>query len=305
MEEYNNPVELDVIIIGAGMAGLTAATYTARGGLSCMVFENALPGGQINQAAIVENYPSIKSISGAELASNITEQALGAGAKLEEFEPIERVDLSKKMVLTKRQAHKAKAIIIATGSSPKPLAIENEAELKGKGVHYCAFCDGAFYKGKTISVIGGGNSALEGAIYLSSLCYKVIMVIRRDIMRGEAAMIERARAKNNIEFLFGRELSSVSKNDNILKLSFQSGETLDCDGIFSFIGEIPNTSLFSEILLTPSGHIITDEHMKTSIDGVFAVGDVREKTVRQLTTAAADGTIAAVEAAKYINSMER
>lgn len=301
-------IEKELIIIGGGPAGLTAATYGARAKLDLLLLENQILGGQVRNSYTIENYPGFKKISGVELADMMQEQAEGVGATIDEFDEIESVDFSTnpKIVETGDYIYKTKTVIIATGASPKNLPIPSEEKFKGKGIHYCAVCDGAMYQDKIIMVVGGGNSALEEAVFLTKFAKKVIMVRRFDYFRGERANVDEVMNNPKIEVMFNYDLVDVDGSDFVEKAKIKNTltneiEEIQIDAVFGFIGTEPKTELFKDYINTNnSGYITTGEDMKTNVEGVYAAGDVREKHFRQITTAVADGTIAVLEAEKYI-----
>ena len=291
----------DVIIIGAGPAGLTAGIYSKRANLKTLILEKESIGGQISSSPLVENYPGLKSVTGAELSNNFFEQALSLGVDLEIEEVIKIEDGKIKKVITDSNTYETKAIIIATGAKHKKLGLENEEELIGNGVHFCAACDGAFYKDKIVAVVGGGNSAVQNAIYLSSLCKKVYLIYIKEELECEKVLLETINKKNNIELysnstitkFIGNPLEKIIINDNMEK---------EVDGAFISIGLDANTEIINNILETNKyKYIITDE-CKTTKKGIFVAGDCREKNVRQVTTAVNDGTIAATLAIKYLET---
>lgn len=300
--------DLDLLIIGGGPAGLTAAIYAARAKIDMMLLENQLLGGQVRNSYTIENYPGFKVVSGTELADILTEQAKELGAKIESFSKILRVDLSdnEKLIETKKAVYKPKAVIISTGATPKKLPIPNEEKYSSRGVHYCAVCDGAMYEGNVVGVVGGGNSALEEALFLTKFASKVIMIRRYDYFKGEKAMIDEVMNNPKIEVMFNWDLVNVEGEDFVNKALIKNTKTgeekeIELSAVFGYIGTEPKTDLFKDyIRLTPQGYIPTDESMQTNIKGVYAAGDVREKQFRQITTATADGTIAALNAEKYI-----
>lgn len=298
----------DIIIIGAGCAGLTAAVYACRAGKSVLVLEKETFGGQIAFAAEVENFPSIKRISGAAFANNLFEQATDAGAEIGLEDVLRVIDKGDtKTVVTEDGEHECKAVIIATGVTRGRLGVPREEELTGAGVSYCAVCDGAFFKGKSVAVAGGGNTALQDAAYLSELCEKVYLIHRRDSFRAEKRLVDAAAQKPNVEFILnsvvsglvgGDALTGVLVTDNASKNSV----TLPADGLFVAVGHVPNNGAFADLVeLDGAGFIVAGENCKTSADGVFAAGDCRQKEVRQLTTAAADGAVAALQASGVRN----
>ena len=300
--------EIDLIIIGAGPAGLTAAIYAARAGLETLVLEKDVIGGQVRLSYTIENYPGFNSITGNELADKIEQQAVEAGVNIDEFDAIEKVSLEdeEKIVETGDYIYKPKAIIIATGAKPKALPIPNEKKYLGKGIHYCAVCDGASYKDEVIAVVGGGNAALEEGLFLAKLAKKVIIIRRYDYFKAEAKTFEEVEKTSNIEIMYNWDLVDVS-GDNFMEVAIikntQTGETreLPLKAVFGYIGTEPKTDLFKEYVhLTEGGYIKANESMETNIKGVYVAGDVREKEFRQITTAVADGTIAALKAEQYI-----
>lgn len=300
-------INKDLIIIGGGPAGLTAAIYGSRAKLDLLLLENQILGGQVRNSNTIENYPGFKKVNGTELADIMQQQAEELGATIDEFDNIEKVDFSgiDKIIETGSYVYKAKAVIIASGATPKKLPVPNEEKFSGKGVHYCAVCDGAMYDDKIIAVVGGGNSALEEALFLTKFAKKVIMIRRHDYFNGEKSTIEEVMNHPKIEVLFSEDLVNVEGNNFVEKAIIRNTKNnteieIDIDAIFGYIGTEPKTELFKDYLTFENGYIITDENMNTNIKGVYAAGDVRKKLYRQITTAVADGTIAALEAEKYI-----
>ncbi len=300
----------DVIIIGAGTAGLSAAIYAVRAGKSALVLEAKAYGGQIINTPEVENYPGIKNISGFEFATGLFEQAKDAGAVIKTQGVLEvKKEADIFTVTTKRNVYESKALIIATGATNRPLGLEREKEMIGKGISYCATCDGAFFKGKDVAVIGGGNTALEDAGFLSNYCRKVYIVHRRDAFRGEPATLERLKAKENVELVLDSVSVELTGEDRVSGLEVKNVKTgelrkLDVDGIFVAIGQIPSNALFKDfVALDAAGYVVAGENCRTDVKGVFAAGDCRTKKIRQLTTAASDGAIAALEACEYIDTL--
>lgn len=301
-------IDLDLLIIGGGPAGLTAAIYAARAKMNMLLFENQLLGGQVRNSNSIENYPGFKTVSGGELADIITEQARSLGAKIEEFDEILSVNLSnnEKLVETKKLKYKPKAIIISTGATPKKLTIPNEEKFSGRGIHYCAICDGAMYGGSVVGVVGGGNSALEEALFLTKFASKVIMIRRYDYFKGEKAMIDEVLSNPKIDVMYNWDLVNVDGDSFVNKAAIRNTQTgeekvIELSAVFGYTGTEPKTELFKEYLkLNPQGYIITDDNMETNIKGIYGAGDVREKRFRQITTAVSDGTIAALSAEKYI-----
>lgn len=286
----------DVIIIGAGPAGLSAGIYAARGGLKVAILENRSVGGQAQTAHEIQNYPGVKAIGGFDLCYAMMEQCTSFGVDFV-FDNIRSCDLqNKKITLSGGDELNAKFIIIATGASPRKLGVENENRFLGKGVSYCATCDGAFFKGKTVAVIGGGNTAVEDALYLEKLASKVYLVHRRDALRADKILCDRLE-KSNVQAIWNSVVQNLDGKDNLSQMTLKNvkNDTLTAvsvDGVFVAIGQLPESNLFDDIQKTSEGYIVTDENMRTNIDGVFAVGDVREKALRQVVTACADGALA-------------
>ena len=292
----------DIIIVGGGCAGLTAAVYALRAGKKVLVLECESIGGQISYSPKVENFPSIKSISGMEFSSNLFDQVSDLGADFE-FERVTEIkDGETKTVITDYNTYECKSIILATGVKHRKLGLECEEEFAGKGVSYCAVCDGAFYKGKTVAVNGGGNSALQSAELLSGICEKVYLIHRRSEFRGELSHVKRLESIDNIEFVLNSTVSNISGSDNvevveITDVNTNEKKTLNIDGLFVTIGQIPDNKAFENLVkLDENGYIIAGEDCKTSAKNIYAAGDCRTKQVRQLTTAAADGAVAALAA---------
>lgn len=302
----------ELIIIGGGPAGLTAAIYATRAKLDSILIEDNLLGGQVRTTYLVENYPGYKEISGPDLADKIQEQAEALGANIDEFDMIENVDFSGdlKIVETSNYIYKTNTVIIATGATPKKLPMENEGLFSGKGIHYCAVCDGAMYEGKIIAVVGGGNSALEEALFLTKFAEKVLLIRRYDYFKGEKSTLEDVMNHPKIEVMFNEDLINVEGTQFVEKgivKNTLTGEIKEIamDAVFGYIGTEPKTDYFKDYIELSHGYIKTDELMRTNVAGVYAAGDVREKVYRQITTAVADGTIAALEAEKYIVEKKR
>lgn len=299
--------EKELIIIGGGPAGLTAAIYGARAKLNMLLLEDQILGGQVRNSYTIENYPGFKTVTGSELADLMQQQAEELGAQIDEFDMIEKVDFSgdKKIIETSSYIYETDAVIIATGATPRKLPIPNEEKFSGKGIHYCAVCDGAMYEGKVIAVVGGGNSALEEALFLTRFAKKVYMIRRYDYFKGEKSTIDEVMNNPKIEVLFNEDLVDVEGKDFVEKAIIKntkdnSEKELELDAIFGYIGTEPKTELFKEYINLSHGYIPTDDNMRTNIEGVYAAGDVREKEFRQITTAVSDGTIAALQAEKYV-----
>ena len=290
----------DVVIIGAGPAGLTAALYASRAGAQVIIVESGAPGGKLNLTAEIENYTGIKKIMGPQLAYDMYEHGLSFGATFEMAEVTGvTVEGDKKIVHLGDDTIEAKAVIIATGTKERKMNIPGEAEMTGRGVSYCAVCDGPFYRGKEVAVIGGGNSAIEEATYLSTIVDKVHVVMRRDVFRADKIISDKALAADNIVFHYKKKPAEVLYEDNkVVGLKVTDSDTnepsvIPVSGIFPFVGADPITGFVKDLgILDEHGYVLTDENMETSVKGIYAVGDVRQKHLRQVITAAGDGAIA-------------
>ena len=308
MESKNGMEEVfDIVIVGAGTAGLSAAIYGMRAGKSVLVFEAELYGGQIINTPEVENYPGIKHVSGYEFATTLYEQAVELGAIVKFEKVLEIADgIEYKMVHTDQAKYKTKSIILATGAKNRPLGLSKEKELIGKGISYCATCDGAFFRGRDVAVNGGGNTALEDALFLSSYCNKVYIVHRRDAFRGEEKLLKKLQEKQNIEFVLNAQITELIGEEQleqivVLDKITKQERQIAISGLFIAIGQMPENAIFSNLVtLSEGGYIVAMEDCKTNVEGVFAAGDTRTKAIRQLTTAAADGAVAALAACEYI-----
>lgn len=296
----------DIIIIGGGPAGLTAATYARRAGKSVLVIEKHAFGGQITWSPKVENFPSVLSISGTELGDRLLEQAMEHGAEVE-LDEVTGVSLDGdiKRVHTESGAEfECRALIIATGARPRMLGIEREDELVGSGVCYCAVCDGAFYKGHPVAVNGGGNSALQDALLLSEKCSRVYLIHRRSAFRGEAKLVEALRERENVEFVLNASIVGLTGGGELEGVVVEQDgarREIPVDGLFVAIGHAPDNGVFAPLMdLTESGYADSGEDCTTRTPGVFVAGDCRRKSVRQLTTAMADGSAAALAACGYL-----
>ena len=299
----------DIIIIGGGPAGLTAAVYARRAGKSALVIEKNAFGGQISWSPRVENYPGFISIGGVELGDRLLEQAMeqGAEAELEEVVAI-RSEAGRMSVAVESGAkYQAGAVIIATGAKPRMLGLPREEEFIGNGVCFCAVCDGAFYKGLPVAVNGGGNSALQDALLLSEKCSRVYLIHRRDSFRGEAKLVEALRARGNVEFVLNARVSSLFGEDGLEGVTVeQSGQerSLYVKGLFVAVGHKPDNAAFSSLMeLDLAGYALSGEDCTTRTPGLFVAGDCRSKKVRQLATAVSDGAAAALAACEYLDSL--
>lgn len=297
----------DTIIIGAGPAGLCSGIYATRGGLKTAIIEANSVGGQAQTAADIQNFPGILSTSGFDLCYTMMNQCASFGAEFV-FDKITSLTLEgdvKSISLASGKELQSKTIVIASGASSRKLGVVGEENFIGKGVSYCATCDGAFFKGKTVAVIGGGNTAAEDALYLEKLANKVYLVHRRDALRADKILCDRLE-KSNVSILWDSVVESLHGTDKIAQMTLKNVKnntltTVSVDGVFVAIGQIPNSQLFENLKKTESGYIETDDVMRTNIEGVYAVGDVREKTLRQVVTACADGAIAADDIIKNLS----
>lgn len=299
----------DIIIIGGGPAGLTAAIYGKRAGKSVLVIEKETFGGQITFSPKVENIPGFMPLSGNEFAEKLVEQALSLGADVE-MTKAEKIKNGKiKTVVTEDGDFEGKAVIIASGAKHRLLGAKGEQNFIGEGISFCAVCDGAFYKGQEVAVIGGGNSALQEALLLSDLCKKVTVVQNLDFLTGEQALIDQLDVRENIEVITGTVVESFDGQDELSAITIKrlkDGKTssLSVNGVFLAVGLEPQNQPFGTLAgLDERGYIISDERCKTKTDGIFTAGDCRTKKIRQVTTAAADGSIAALAACEYIDNL--
>jgi thioredoxin reductase (NADPH) len=299
----------DVIIVGGGPAGLTAGLYTARAKLKCLLIEQGLVGGLVTTTEGVEDYPGFEEgILGAELARKMEKQAVKFGLEIRQdsVKTIAIIDKLKEVVLESGDTLQAKALILATGAHPRNLKVEGEDEFRGKGVSYCATCDGAFFKGEDIAVVGGGDSAVQEAIFLTKFAGKVYIIHRRDKLRAEKLLQERAFSNPSIEIIWDSVVEKITGDTGVKAIhlkNVKTGETsvLDVQGVFIYIGYNPNTEFLAGLAnLDEDNYLITDQSMATSAPGVFAAGDVRAKPLKQISTAVGDGATAAVSAEKYI-----
>ena len=296
----------DTIVIGAGLAGLTAAIYLKRASKKVLVLEALNYGGQIINTLDIENYPVEEHISGFDFATKIYNQAKNLGAEIKFEKAIEIIDGDTKIVKTTKNTYEAKTIIIATGSENRKLGLDKEEDLVGAGISYCATCDGAFYKDKTVAVVGGGNTALEDALYLTDIAKKVYLIHRRDSFRAENATVDVLKERKNIEFVYNSNVTKLNGEDHLESILVTDNDgnkkDIEIDGLFVAVGRIPETENFAKIIdVDKSGFIIASEDCHTNIDGIYVAGDTRVKNVRQLVTATSDGAVSATEAIKYIN----
>jgi thioredoxin reductase (NADPH) len=302
----------DVIIAGAGPAGMTAAVYTSRANLSTLMIERGMPGGQMANTEDVENYPGFESILGPDLSTKMFEHAKKFGAEYAYGDIKEIIDNGDvKTVVAGSKQYKAYSVIISAGAEYKKVGVPGEKELSGRGVSYCAVCDGAFFKQKELYVIGGGDSAVEEGVYLTRFASKVTIVHRRDELRAQKILQDRAFANEKVDFIWNHTIKSINEKDgkvgSVTLISTQNGEEkeLPADGVFIYIGMIPLSKPFTNLGITnENGYIETNERMETKVPGIFAAGDIREKTLRQIVTATGDGSIAAQSAQHYIEELK-
>ena len=300
----------DMIIIGGGPAGYTSALYASRAGFDTLIIEKMSVGGQMMLTDVIDNYPGFpQGVDGFTLSENmrLSAERFGATTMYDEVVKVELSGEIKEVETAYSGTLLSKTVVIATGANPRELGLENEQELLGAGVHYCAHCDGRFYKDKVAVVVGGGNSAVSDALYLSHLCKKVYLVHRRDVLRATKIYHDQIEKAENIEFCYNSVLSKVeSENSKVSSVSLIDVKTnekrdIDCDGVFISIGRKPATDFLEDALeLDSGGYIVADESTKTSIDGVFAVGDVRTKVLRQVVTAVSDGAVAVHFAEEFL-----
>ena len=305
--------EYDVVILGAGPAGLTASIYAVRSGLKTLVIENKMIGGQATLTYEIRNYPGFESISGMDLTMQMQAQAENLGVDFE-YDSVEEINLEKKYVKTSMEEFSAKSLILAMGASARKVGAKNEEELTGKGVAYCAVCDGAFYKDLDVVMVGGGNSAVEDAIYMSKIAKSVTIVNNlpdftcQEILREE--LNKTIEERKNISIIQGHVVKEMVGENKLEKVKIEAvdgsdTEEIECEGCFIAIGRKPDTDMVKrQIELNNQGYIVADENMHTSIEGVFVAGDIRVKNLRQIITACADGAIAGTEANTYINSLK-
>ncbi len=302
--------EYDIIVVGSGPAGLTAAIYARRAGKTVLVLEKEAFGGQITHSPKVENYPGYLEMSGNEFAEVLVNQALAQGAEIDLAEVLDVTDDGEvKHVVTDAGTYTCKAVIIAAGSKHRPLGVDREEELTGNGVSYCAVCDGAFYAGQHVAVIGGGNSALQEAVMLSERCSKVTVVQNLSFLTGEEQLIAKLQKTPNVEFIYDSVVDALEGKDALTGVVLYNTKTeeysmLECDGIFVAIGQMPENEPFLHVAsLNEYGYVNAGEDCETGTKGVFVAGDCRSKRIRQITTATGDGAVAAVAACRYVDSL--
>lgn len=290
----------DIAIIGAGPAGMSAAVYARRAGLTVAVFEGEMCGGQMILTPEVENYPGIAKISGAELSYAMHEQMIALGADLVEA-PVTAVKKADGFTVVADKEYTAKALIIANGAKRRKLGIPGEEKYIGRGVSYCAVCDGMFFKGKTVAVIGGGNTALEDAIYLAGICEKVYLIHRRTEFRAQKHLTDKIRSIANITVVTPANPAEIRGDMRVTALELDNAAVLEVSAVFVAIGLLPENEMFFDLVELENGYVKAGDDTHTSCAGVFAAGDTRTKSLRQIVTAAADGAVAATEAEKFLN----
>ncbi|WP_456364333.1 thioredoxin-disulfide reductase [Priestia aryabhattai] len=301
----------DVIIIGAGPAGLTAALYTSRGRMKTLIIERGIYGGQMQKTEEIENYPAYKTILGPELSQQMYEHAMHFGAEYGygDVKSIEDLGLYKKVVVGDKE-YITKTVIVAAGADYKKLGISGEKEYAGRGVSYCAVCDGAFFKGKEIVVVGGGDSAVEEANYLTKFADRVTIIHRKDKLRAQQILQDRICNNSKVDIIWNTVITEVLGDDKVSSIKLENTKTkevnnFNCDGVFIYVGMNPLSSPFKTLGITnPTGCIPTDEKMQTSVKGIYAAGDIREKSLRQVITASGDGSIAAQSAQHYVENLD-
>ena len=294
----------DIIVVGGGPAGMTAAIYARRANKKVLVFEGKACGGQILNATEVDNYPGFESISGYDLSQNMYNQALKLGAEFK-FEMVKKITKEKK-VITDNGEYEAKAIILATGAENRRLNIVEEADYIGRGISYCATCDGNFFKGKDVAVVGGGNTALEDALYLANLCNKVYLIHRRDQFRGEDKYVEQIKLNDNIELILNSQVVDLIGEERLTQVTVKNNDeqerTIDVSGLFIAVGQQPRNEMFADVVeIDEKGYIKAHDEVYTNVEGIYVAGDTINKVLKQLTTAVSDGSLAATIAIKEMN----
>ena len=306
MQEYN----FDTVILGGGPAGLAAGIYASRGAVSTAIVDINMFGGQPSNYLELENYPGFATVGGYDLMEKFEEHADKFGVQKFPMQEIQSVDLKNKIIISNEAVFRAKTIIIATGAQPMKLGVPGEKEFVGRGVSYCAVCDGAFYKDKVVAVVGGGNAAVEEAMYLTKFASKVYLIHRRNELRADRIVQERAFKNEKLEFIWDTVVEEINGDELVNSVTVKNVKTgdiskLNINGIFPYIGMTPNVELFNgQIEQDARGFIVTNETMQTTCEGVFAIGDVRTTPLRQVITATADGAVAAVYAVKYLETLK-
>ena len=293
----------DVVIVGAGPAGLTAGIYARRANKKVLILEANSYGGAIINTHAIDNFPTQPHINGFDFATKLYEQTKELGAEIKFEKVVEIEDGKYKKVVTNKDTYETKTIILATGSDNRKLGLDKEKELTGKGVSYCAACDGAFYKGKDVAVIGGGSTALDDAIYLQDIVNKVYLINRKDSFKDDNGFVN--NLKDNVEVIYNSNITKLLGEERLTGIEINNEKEISIDGLFIAVGRVPENEKFSKVInVDDKGYIIAKEDCHTNIDGIYVAGDNRTKEVRQLTTAVSDGTVAAIEAIKYINNLK-
>lgn len=290
----------DVIIIGCGPAGMTAALYLLRANKKVLILEKETIGGQISSSPLVENYPGVSSISGSELSNNMYEQIVNLGVEIELEEVVKIEPGNVKKVITTDNTYETKSVIIATGNKFRLLGLPNEEDLIGSGIHFCVSCDGAFYKDKVVAVIGGGNTAIINATYLSDICKKVYVIQRINMLTAELSLQDRLKKRDNVEIILSREVKKINGTDSLESIVLDDGKEIKLDGMFIAIGQVPQNDFVKDIINLDERNYIDSDDAKTNQEGIFVAGDCRKKKYRQLTTACNDGTNAALDTIDYL-----
>lgn len=298
----------DIIIIGAGPAGMTAAIYAKQARKNVLILEKEVYGGQILKADKVKNYPGFEEISGFDFSTKLYNQVKNLDAEIKFEEVLEiKNDNNNKVVITNKNSYNTKSIIIAAGAKNRKLGLNNEDKLIGKGISYCSTCDGMFFKDKIVAITGGGNNAIDDALYLSEIVKKLYVIYRQKEFKIESTNLDKLKEKNNVEFILNSNITNIIGENKLESINVKNNDTnkeinIEVDGLFIAIGHIPVSSMCKNLVDTnDKGYIISNENCTTNIDGIFVAGDIREKEIRQLTTACSDGTIAALNACKYIS----
>ncbi len=301
----------DVVIVGGGPAGLAAGLYTARMNLKTVLVDRGALGGQLLNTEVIEDYPGIESILGSELATKMGDHARKFGVEVRDFEPVKEIDVegnTKVVRLESGEELRAPALIMAAGGLPRYLDVPGEKAFWGRGVSYCAVCDGAFFKGQELAVVGGGDAAVEEGDFLTRYASKVYILHRRHELRAQPILVDRARANPKIEFILGSVVKEIAGDEKVRAIRYEQGGSareLPVGGVFIFVGFVPNSGLFKvHIDHDEGGYILTGRDMQTSVEGIWAVGDVRAQLTKQIATAVGDGTTAAVAASLYVTSLK-
>ncbi len=294
----------DLVIVGMGIGGITAGIYAKRANLNVLLLDKGMPGGMLNNIEVISNYPGLLNVKGADFANKLLDQVkdLEIPYKFEEVKEI-KLDNDEKIVVTSKEEYRAKNVIIATGTKPKFLGLDNEKDLLGRGISTCATCDGAFYKGKDIAVVGSGSSALQESLYLAKICHKVYILNRKDAFKGEKILESKVKKTDNIEIIYGVNIKEYHEKDGkISHITLDNGQDLEVAGVFIYIGYKPNTEMFKNLEITDDmGYIMVNEKYETKIKGIYAIGDVIKKDIYQLVTAANDGIYAVSNITRIVN----